>query len=242
MNPPDEFYIGYLPMAPATLARFTCKFVVLAAGAALAGGAALALALPYFGAGEFEFGRTRDFKGTLRCAPVPVLTTAEADYLLVGGGKRRVAPEFCGAGDGAVAMRGTLIRRDGKSLLEVTDPPQALGKTSGADAEVALGRFTLTGEIVDSKCYFGVMNPGEGRAHRACAVLCLRGGVPAVFVARDRTGATGHLLITGPKSEAINEALLRWTGEAVEATGEVVRRGKWLVWKIDPASLRRLRG
>jgi len=56
-----------------------------------------------------------------------------------------------------------------------------------------------------------------------------RAGVPAVFVARDRPGATTHLLVTGPKGEAINEALLPWTGETIEASGEVVRQGQWLV-------------
>jgi len=71
-------------------------------------------------------------------------------------------------------------------------------------------------------------------------VQCLRGGVPAVFVARDRTGATTHLLVTGPNGEAINEALLPWTGEVVGASGEVVRQGQWLIWRIEPASLKRV--
>ncbi len=242
MNPPDDFYIGYLPKAPARLARFTRMTVVVVAGVALAGGAALAVALPYFGAGVFEFGMPREFKGTLRCAAAPVLATPEADYLLVGGGKTRVAPEICGASGNDVTLRGTLIRRDGRQLLEVTDAPKKGSPAGPETAEVALGRFTLTGEIVDSKCYFGVMNPGEGRAHRACAVQCLRGGVPAIFVARDRAGATTHLLVTGPTGEAINAALLRWTGESVEASGEVVRQGRWLVWKIEPASLKFVRG
>ena len=242
MNPPDEFYVGYLPNAPKGLARFTRRTVFAVAGAALAGGVALAVALPYFGAGEFEFGMTREFKGALRCAAAPVLVTPEADLLLVGGGKRGVALEVCGASGNDVTLRGTLIRRDGRQLLEVTEAPQMGTPSAPAAAEVALGRFTLTGEIVDSKCYFGVMNPAEGRAHRACAVQCLRGGVPAVFVARDRLGATAHLLITGPNGETINGALLPWTGESVEASGQVVRQGKWLVLKIDPASLKLVRG
>lgn len=238
MTPPEEFYIGYRPHAPAGLARFTRTAAVAAIGLALAGGIAFAVALPYFGKGEFEYGVTREFKGTLRCTTAPVLATPEADYLLVGGGKRGVAPEICGASGNEVTLRGTLIRRDGRQLLEVAETPPT-GTPGAREAEgVALGRFTLTGEIVDSKCYFGVMNPGEGRVHRACAVQCLRGGVPAVFVARDRTGATTHLLMTGPAGEAINEALLRWTGEVVEASGEVVREGRWLGWKIAPASLR----
>ncbi len=248
MKPPGEFYIGYLPKAPTGLAGFTRRTVVTATVAALAGGAALAFALPYFGTGEFEFGMTREFKGTLRCAAAPVLATPEADYLLVGGGKRGVAPEICGASGNDVTLRGTLIRRDGRQLIEVTETTQTGSSSAGtstsasSSAEEKLGRFTLTGEIVDSKCYFGVMNPAEGRAHRACAVQCLRGGVPAVFVARDRTGATTYLLVTGPLGEAINAALLRWTGESVEASGEVVRQGRWLVWKIDPASLKLVGG
>jgi hypothetical protein len=242
MSSPDEFYIGYLPKAPPRLAGFTRGAVVTATVVALAGGAALAMALPYFGTGEFEFGTVREFKGTLRCAASPVLVAPEADYVLVGEGKRRVAPEICGADGTDVTLRGTLIRRDGRQLLEIADVTQS-GAAAGPEAvSVALGRFTLTGEIVDAKCYFGVMNPGEGRVHRACAVQCLRGGVPAVFVARDRAGATTPLLITGPTGEAINAVLLRWTGEPVEASGLVVRQGRWLVWKIDPASLKFVRG
>lgn len=102
---------------------------------------------------------------------------------------------------------------------------------------MSLGIMTLTGEIVDPKCYFGVMNPAEGRAHRACAILCLRGGITPVFVAKDRTGATAHLLITGLRGEPITEELLRWVGEGVAGKGEVVRMGRWLTWRLDPASL-----
>ncbi len=242
MKDTDEFYIGYLPNAPPQLGRFSRRAVVATAGVALAGGFALALTLPYFGAGEFEFGTMREFKGTLRCAAAPMLVTPEADYVLVGEGKRGVPLELCGASGNEVALRGTLIRREGKQLIEVAGPAETLPVAADAPEDVAVGRFTLTGEIVDSKCYFGVMNPAEGRAHRACAVQCLRGGVPAVFVARDRTGATSHLLVTGPNGDAVNAALLGWTGEPVSATGDVVRRGKWLVWKIDLASLKRIGG
>jgi hypothetical protein len=98
----------------------------------------------------------------------------------------------------------------------------------------------LRGEIVDSKCYFGVMNPAEGRAHRACAELCLRGGVPAVFVVRDRSGATAHLIIAGVEGAPITDALLRWVGESVEGSGEVFRQGNWLVWRLDPMTLHSL--
>lgn len=236
----DPFYIGYLPKSPPMLARFTRRAVIGFALGALGLSATFAVALPYFGAGEFDFGHARDLSGTVRCEMVPRLLAGGTEYLLVGYGKNGVAPEICGATGRDVTLRGTLIRRDGRQLLEVADDAPSAIRTVGGPAPVAapLGRFTLTGEIVDSKCYFGVMNPAEGRAHRACAVQCLRGGVPAVFVVHDRTGAVAHLLVAGPEGRAINSELLRWVGESVEASGEVVRQGQWLVWRIDPATLR----
>ena len=239
MSAPEEFYVGYLAKAPPRLARFTRRVVAATASAVLVAGVGLAIALPYFGAGDFEFGQTREFVRTLRCGSAPRLLAADADDLIVGAGKHGVPSEICGASGGEVTLRGTLIQREGRQAIEVESVAARGASGKVAPAAQALGRVTLTGEIVDSKCYFGVMNPGEGRLHRACAELCLRGGVPAVFVARDRTGAAAYLIITGADGEPINAALLRWVGEAVEATGEVVREGRWLAWRIDPATLRR---
>jgi hypothetical protein len=241
MNASDDnepFYIGYLPKAPPASAVFVRKVVACMGGLVLTVAALAAMALPYFGAGEFEFGRPREFRGTLRCDVTPRLIANDAEFLLVGEGKHAVAPEICGAAGKDVSLRGTLIRRDGRQLIEVALAPTPSGMAAADPAPVPLGRFTLRGEIVDSKCYFGVMNPAEGRVHRACAELCLRGGVPAVFVARDRTGATAHLILTDTRGDSPNAALWRWVGEPVEASGEVIRQGKWLVWRIDPSSLR----
>jgi nitrite reductase/ring-hydroxylating ferredoxin subunit len=42
------------------------------------------------------------------------------------------------------------------------------------------------GPLGDPKCFARAMKPGDGKTHKGCAVLCLRGGIPAVFVAADR--------------------------------------------------------
>lgn len=236
----DDFYIGYLPKAPARTARFTRRAVAAAGIATLFAGGALAVALPYYGNGVFEFGRHQDFVGTMRCDTVPQLKTDAADYVLVGYGKNRAPIELCGAAGQQVKINGTLITREGRQLIEVSSSEEirSAAAPSVPSQRQSLGRATLTGEIVDSKCYFGVMNPAEGRAHRACAELCLKGGVPAVFVARDRTGATAHLIITQTNGKPMNDQLLRWAAESVEATGEVVRQGKWLIFRVDPTSLK----
>ena len=66
---------------------------------------------------------------------------------------------------------------------------RAAGPARAALLPVAdLGTVTLTGEIVDTKCHFGVMKAGEGKVHRECAVRCISGGAPPGFLARDRSG------------------------------------------------------
>jgi hypothetical protein len=236
----EPFYIGYLPKAPAPLGRFTRKVVVLTTLATLGVAAGLAVSLPYFGNGVFHFGESTQFAGIIRCGTAPRLSTDKADYLLVGAGKRGVPMEICGEADNAVMVQGSLIERDGRQLIEVAAITTSRAERAAEAAPVALGRFTLTGEIVDSKCYFGVMNPAEGQLHRACAVQCLRGDVPAVFIARDRSGARVELIVAGPDGGQINGDLLPWVGLGVEATGEVMRQGKWLVWRIEPKSIRRV--
>jgi hypothetical protein len=173
MPDPDEpFYIGYLPAAPPVTAAFIRKVVAAAGVAALTLAGGLAIGLRYAGTGEFEFGRSREMRGVVRCDFAPRLRSRDTDYLLVGLGKHRVAPEICGATGNEVVVQGTLIQREGKKLLEVSAPPSAGPPATAEAPAVPLGRFTLRGEIVDAKCYFGVMNPAEGRAHRACAGLC----------------------------------------------------------------------
>lgn len=76
--------------------------------------------------------------------------------------------------------------------------PETIARTTGAGASakhpigayLELGETTLKGEIVDSKCYLGVMNPGNLKAHRACAINCIQGGVPPVLLVRDGGGAS----------------------------------------------------
>jgi hypothetical protein len=238
----DPFYIGYLPHAPVGVAPFVCQTLAIVGAIALAGAALLAVALPYYGGGKFEYGQPRNFTGTIRCDVAPRLIAGEADYLLVGVGKHGAPLEICGADGREVSVRGTLIQRDGRRLVEVAQLLESRVAAPLSQPRVPLGRFTLTGEIVDSKCYFGVMNPGEGRLHRACAELCLRGGVPAVFVARDRNGNHVHLLIENSRDGGFDDALISRIGGPIELSGEVSRSERWLIIKPDLATVRSIAG
>jgi hypothetical protein len=60
---------------------------------------------------------------------------------------------------------------------------------AGMQAESFADRpIEVRGEIVDSKCFLGVMVPGSGKTHKDCASLCLRGGIPPALYVRDQSG------------------------------------------------------
>ncbi len=103
-----------------------------------------------------------------------------------------------------------------------------------------LGRVTLRGEIVDSKCHLGVMTPGERRTHRACAQLCIRGGIPPLFWVENERGDVQRLLLVGANGEAVNERVLELVGLPLEIEGVVSQLDDWLVLSADPAGYRRI--
>ena len=76
----------------------------------------------------------------------------------------------------------------------------------------AQGRVTLRGEIVDSKCYLGAMKPGGGRTHRGCALLCLKGGIPPLFVSRTGGTSPSIYLLTSESRGPAHEQLLNLAG------------------------------
>jgi hypothetical protein len=233
-----EFYVGYLPTAPTSLARFVRGRVARLMLFAVVVAVGAAASLPYFGDGVFEFGVVKSHRGAVLCDVATRLTEAEAEYILVGAGKHGAPIELCSRGGGAGEISGSRFARGGKEFLEVDSI--VAGPSGGAPrvAATPLGRMTLAGEIVDAKCYFGVMNPGEARVHRACATLCLRGGISAVFVVRDRRGNEAHLLLARDDGLTTTQDFLQWVAEPVEITGDVYRQGQWLVFRINNESIR----
>jgi hypothetical protein len=101
------------------------------------------------------------------------------------------------------------------------------------------GRTTLEGEIVDSKCWLGVMRPGDGKVHKACASLCIRGGIPPMFVTRTE-GAPGISLMTTFDGKAIPpESILEYVADPVRLTGLIEKRGDVYIFKADLSTLAR---
>jgi hypothetical protein len=156
--------------------------------------------------------------------------------MLVGLGKSGV--ELDPALDGRrVAASGVIIRRGTLDMLQV----DALAPEDGpavVPAPVPLGRWRLVGEICDGKCETGAMRPGNGLAHRACAMLCLAGGVPPVFVTAGPVEGAGFLLLAGADGGPIPASLRALTALRVVVDGTLERRGDLLVFRADPDGAR----
>lgn len=244
---PDDFYVGYLPSAPAPVARAARGAVLAILGLVACLAAILATAQSRLDGRLFEYGTLREFRGEILLDPQPTLAVTRpggagtSRYLLVGFGKhgaRELVERFANQ---RVTLRAQLISRGPETALEV-EPDSVVLEAAGARApEVTrLGTLALRGEIVDSKCHFGVMNPGEGKAHKDCAVRCISGGAPALLRTRDAAGVTRYFLLAGPDGRALSREILDFVAEPVEILGSVERHDSMYVLRADPRAIRRL--
>ena len=259
----DEFYVGYLPRAPLALGAWV-RHRLAALLLVTTGLAALVIAVQGpFANSVFEFGNPRRFAGWVSTTPSPGLLVPHPDgrgvsrYLLVGTGKRGADASLAGFEGKQVQLEGTLVYRDDQTMIELTSAPiqelaAGLDPTflpAGEDGPhppqswmrwEELGTRTLGGEIVDSKCFFGVMKPGSGKTHRACAARCISGGIPPVLAMREDDGGLSYVLLTAMDGTGIGHLILDHIAEPVEITGRLERQGELKVLRCDPSSIRRL--
>ena len=249
----DEFYIGYLPKAPAGIAKHTKRTVGVLMLSAIAVAVLFVFGQKAFYPSTFEFLNYRTFEGVLHEHPYPMLRVIQPNeegalptyshFYLVNEGKFG-AQEAAASLDGQrVRLEGALIYRDDQIMIELKPGTlEATGEaTRGAmPVERSLGTFTLAGEIVDSKCFLGVMNPGDHKTHRACAARCISGGIPPLFVVKDAEGSVSYMLLVGEDGSSVKNQVLDIVAEPVEITGTVTQRGDVLIMKASPTTYRRL--
>lgn len=237
----EEFFVGYLALSPrarrSALALAAALFALL-----LAAGFALARTSAGAGKAHFTFARSQGDLGVLTAAPEAVFWSLDPSLpggvrstLLARQGKFGVKPS---AVDGhVVRVRGTVIERDGRRMIELAAAPElADDALAAADRERLLalstrdlGTVSLSGEIVDSKCYLGRMRPGAQRTHRACAQQCIAGGIPALFVTRDAHGVETQYLLATHAGQSIAQEILPFVAEPVLVQGRLVAKGDLLI-------------
>jgi hypothetical protein len=220
MSNESEFYVGYLPM-PFGLKKAIRRWVLALAVMVVALAAILIAGQNPFAASDFEFQQYRDFRGALIAEPYPAIgiPSQGSPWLLVGPGKHGVG-DFHGLNGRAVRLKGERIFRGEDHMIELLPGSLSAVEQSGTSVPKSedLGEMRLTGEIVDSKCFFGVMNPGAGKVHRDCAVRCISGGIPPAFLARDSRGNVVTVLLAHWKRD-----LLDHIAEPVTVRGHLTR-------------------
>lgn len=244
------YFVGYLPF-PAGL-KSTYRWLVLA-GILLAALAGIGVASQQKSAGPsvWNTSETVTLSGVLTMDPYPILhrsdvTEGEAEsVLLVLQGKHSAdsaARAFVGK---SVSVSGYAVQRGGWLMLEIKGE-SSIKVSADTETEISVppvltgGEITLAGEIMDTKCFLGVMNPGKGPAHKACAELCLLGGIPPMLAVRDEQGRKfGYLLKASDGSSAATQVAGR-AAEAVEISGQLERQGDILYIRMSSDQIAQL--
>jgi len=256
MTPPpdDEFFVGYLPL-PKSLRRPLAVIASALLVLLFAAGYVLASTTAGAGRGKFAFGKAEGTLGLLTLAPEATFWTLDASVpggvrgtLVVRQGKFGLSARAAKLDGQLVRVKGGTIERDGHRLIELAAEPEPAGDSaSDADrsalsaiARRELGAVTLTGEIVDSKCYLGRMRPGDRRTHRACAQLCIAGGIPPLFVTRDANGVETQYVLSTYEGQSLAQALLSFVAEPVQIEGRLVQQGDLLLLQTDVPHVTRL--
>jgi len=249
----SEFYVGYQRNAPSGIAqgvRMLLAFLfALAAISAIVFAAVQQTYAPSF----FDYGKIRSFTGIISARPYPTFTLqvpikdlpARNYFLLVAEGKHGAGDQVALFDGKLVSLRGTLIYRDSQAMIEIVKDSIQLrssmldvAREGGPAKPQELGEFDLTGEIVDSKCYLGVMNPGSGKVHRDCAARCLSGGIPPALVTQNfRNAPSFFLLLDEHRLPLSKESFLSHVGQPVRIHGQVLRSAQTLYLSTSAGSI-----
>ncbi len=256
-QPNKPFFVGYLPI-PAGLKGYLI-------GLSLAFIAGFALTGVLIGATQDDPGEGRvrgDYgrqtvSGVVELTPYPLVHVTQGNdvipegrtLMMTAGGKAGVMDRAMPLEGQLVTVSGVLLERGALDMLQIRGGRQGLaaaeGEAQGAPAKPpapqSLGRWRLTGEICDGKCLAGAMRPGRGLAHKACANLCLIGGVPPVFVSTQPVEGEEFLMITGPDGTYLPQEAYDFVAQFVTLEGEITRHGDLLVLALDPASIEPVR-
>jgi hypothetical protein len=252
-----EFYIGWMGKAPQSFASTIKRYLLVLLPLVIALAVLLALSQKKFGTGNFEFGTLTEVKGTYSNTPIPNLKVingkdiwGNVNYItvpLIGYGKHGASgiiadlekEKNTSLQKKEVTLKGTLLYNDGKLFMQIdkNDKP-LLNVAENRNAEAApkikeLGTLDVKGEIVDPKCFFGVMKPGEGKPHKDCAIRCILGGTPPVLKVEDQSGEENYYLILGPNGEKMNEAVKDYVASPVKLCAKAVEYDDWILLYVN---------
>ncbi|MDH4384335.1 MAG: hypothetical protein QE280_02710 [Caulobacter sp.] len=248
LAPRGRMFIGWSPPDSGT------RRGLLLAGLGMAGaGTAAAFAAGPLGfmpgSGRWDPTAVRTWTGQLIVDPYPTLIwrnkAGEDQTALLG------CPDKCGVraeverfANQSVTVRGSLIERSGLKMIAGTLEPGWISR--GQAPAVAppkalpLGAVELQGELMDAKCWLGAMRPGEGLTHRSCAILCVRMGLPLLFVAGPPGGRRRAFVAVDERGKPFDEAILPFVADPVRLSGQALSWRGWPRLSFPVQALKRL--
>jgi len=253
----SEFYIGWMPKAPKSFAKHVRKVLLILFPVALILAYLLSSNQKKFSTANFEYGKLTEMTGIYYNNPVPLIKVYDKNrdpisIPLVGYGKHGAESAIMeienerkiSLNGKELTLKGTMLYGDGKTILQIDkndNPVVNIGSGSTFSViERDLGTQTIRGEIVDPKCYFGVMKPGEGKVHRDCAIRCILGGIPPVLHVQNEKGESNYYLIVGPHGEKISDAVQDVVAEPVSIEAKVVQQDDWVILYAAKENIKRI--
>lgn len=243
-----EFFVGWNDETPKSYSRTGKRFFFVVLLAMLAIGAIYSISERGFIDSYFEYGTLTEKTGFIVKEPVWGLRTLENGQVktipLVGFGKfgpdqalegiiNKIS-EFEGK---EVTIRGTLFYYKERIWMELTEGAQSLINYQEMEDPVRkvsiLGDKTLSGEIVDPKCFFGVMNPADKAVHRSCAVRCISGGGPPVLAIREGGEFVDYYFLVEEEGNPLNQEILAFVGIPVKLSGNVREMDDWKILEMS---------
>ncbi len=253
MKKNDEFYIGYVDEVGLRTKKVLKQFVLFGVLVLLIVASLFAFFQRPAVNSSFDFGNPTTVTGVYHESPYPMLRVHLAqdefkEIVLLGFGKSGAHPFLEEVGKDVkdlsgkeLTIEGQLIYYNGKTLLEIDDSQKiAISGDGKVGNSKVLGNKTIEGEIIDPKCYFGVMKPGYGKIHRSCAALCIAGGIPPVLVSKGENNRETYFLLTDLKGNPIHKDIIPYIGQPLRLNGDVEVVGDWKLMKVDIAKIEKL--
>lgn len=254
MKKNDEFYVSYIEGSLGSKTKTSIKwFTIVAIGVIIIGALLFSFSQKHFKNSTFELTGTTKITGIYHESPYPMLRVEVAkntfkNILLLGFGKssanlylEKIKKEIVNLNGKKISIEGNLIYYNGKTLIQITNDEKITlienHTYNKPPNKKQIGKMTLEGEIIDPKCYFGVMKPGKGKIHRSCAVRCISGGIPPVLRTTDKNNMAQYFLITDLKGNPINNEILSFIGKPIKITGIVEQIEDWYILKINSSDI-----
>ncbi len=120
-------------------------------------------------------------------------------------------------------------------LMLVTGCSVIIMRAQGEQQNGVRKNVTITGEIIDVRCYLSGMMDENPDAHKECALDCIKGNLPVGILEKE----TKAVYIVVPKGgmKGGNEELAQYAAHEVKLTGTIIKKGGeslFVYSKVEP--------